>query len=72
MILLTGASGFIGRHLISALIHEYGKDNILALTSAPVNDANYILHNDYNFDVDYFVKSGYGKKIEIIIVFMNL
>lgn len=67
MILLTGASGFIGRHLISALITEYGMDSILALTSAPVKDANYLLHNNYDFDVDYFVKSGYGEQIETII-----
>jgi nucleoside-diphosphate-sugar epimerase len=33
MILLTGASGFIGKHLLAALTKEYGQDNVLGLTS---------------------------------------
>ena len=67
MILLTGASGFIGKHLLAALIQEYGKDQILALTSAPLTEANYLLHNGYNFGPDYFIESGYGKQIHTII-----
>ena len=67
MILLTGASGFIGKHLLTALINEYGQDHIVALTSAPLTEANYMLHHDYNFAADYFIKSGYGKQIHTII-----
>jgi UDP-glucose 4-epimerase len=67
MILLTGASGFIGKHLLAALIQEHGKAHVLALTSVPLNEANYLLHNDYNFGTDYFIKSGYGKQIHTII-----
>ena len=67
MILLTGASGFIGKHLLAALIQEYGKDYILALTSAPLTEANYLLHNGYDFEADYFLKSGYGKQIHTLI-----
>ena len=67
MILLTGASGFIGKHLLDALIKEYGKDAVLALTSTPVKDAHYLLHNDYNFDADYFIKSKHGNQIHTLI-----
>ena len=67
MILLTGASGFIGKHLLAELIQEFGKDHILALTSTPVTESLYLLHNNYNFDVDYFIKSGYGTQIDTII-----
>ena len=67
MILLTGASGFIGKHLLAELIQEYGKDSILALTSTTVEEAHYLLHNGYNFEADYFIKSGYGTQIDTII-----
>ena len=67
MVLLTGASGFIGKHLLPALIKEFGKGFILSLTSTPVEDAHYLLHNDYNFEADYFVKSGFSTQIHTII-----
>lgn len=67
MILLTGASGFIGKHLLAKLIQEYGKDHVLALTSAPVTEAHYLLHNGYNFETDFFIKSGYGTQIHTLI-----
>ena len=67
MILLTGASGFIGKHLLNELVRVFGKELVLAFTSAPLDDAQYLLHNDYNFEADYFVKSGYGTQIQTII-----
>ena len=67
MILLTGASGFIGKHLLATLTQEYGKDSILALTSTPVEEAHFLLHNNYNFEADFFIKSGYGTQINTII-----
>lgn len=67
MILLTGASGFIGKHLLAELIQEFGKDHIVALTSTSITEAHYLLHNNYNFDADYFIKSGYGTQIHTII-----
>ena len=67
MILLTGASGFIGKHLLSALIKEYGSEHVLAFTSVPVSNCRYLLHNDYNFDSDYFVKAGFANSIKTII-----
>lgn len=66
MILVTGTSGFIGKHLLKGLIGKYGKNNILAFTSTPTNDCTYLLHNNYNFDIDYINNSGFGE-IEIII-----
>jgi nucleoside-diphosphate-sugar epimerase len=66
MILLTGASGFIGKHLLFALVEKYGKENIVALTSKPIVECAYLLHNHYKFDGDFFVKNGFGK-IETII-----
>lgn len=59
MILVTGASGFIGSVLIEKIINKYGMENVLALTSNKNNNYNCILHNEYNFDEDIFHKSGY-------------
>lgn len=67
MILLTGASGFIGKHLHNALIKKYGADNILALTSEPIPGANYVLHNNYQFEPEYFAENNYAEAIEVII-----
>lgn len=66
MILLTGANGFIGRPLLSKLIEVYGKENILAFTSKPTDIGNYLLHNNYSFDDNYFLDSGF-KNISTII-----
>ncbi|WP_316817970.1 NAD(P)-dependent oxidoreductase [Pedobacter nyackensis] len=67
MILLTGASGFIGKHLLSSLIETYGKKNVLALTSRPIAGCNYLLHNNYNFDVDFFKVNGVADAVDTII-----
>ena len=67
MVLLTGASGFIGKHLLAKLIKEFGKAHILALTSTPVEKALYLPHNGYSFEADYFIKSGFGTQIHTII-----
>ena len=66
MILLTGASGFIGKHLLLLLIEKYGKENILALTSKPISESPFLLHSNYQFEKDFFIKNGY-KDINIII-----
>jgi len=66
MILLTGASGFIGKHLHHALIKKNGADAVLALTSVPITGYNYLLHNNYQFEPGYFIKNNYDA-IKIII-----
>ncbi|MEE6125910.1 NAD(P)-dependent oxidoreductase [Chryseobacterium arthrosphaerae] len=58
MLLLTGASGFIGKHLLSHLIERYGKENIVCLTSQPITECTYLLHNNYQFESDFFLKNG--------------
>ena len=59
MILITGASGFIGSHLLSSIIEICGQEKILALTSKPTSKCKYLLHNDYFYDDDYFINSGF-------------
>ena len=66
MILLTGASGFIGTHLLNSLLEKYGKENVVVLTSKPMPLCKYILHHDYQFDEDYIAKSGF-EGIETVI-----
>ncbi|WP_267405593.1 MULTISPECIES: NAD(P)-dependent oxidoreductase [unclassified Chryseobacterium] len=66
MLLLTGASGFIGKHLLALLIEKYGGDNILCLTSQPISECKYLLHNNYQFEDDFFIKNGF-QDIETII-----
>lgn len=66
MILLTGASGFIGTHLLTALINKYGVDSIVALTSKPIDNVQYILHNNYSFSADIFKEYKF-ENIETII-----
>jgi UDP-glucose 4-epimerase len=66
MVLVTGASGFIGSALLDQLIAKFGSNNVLALTSKPTDKCNYLLHNDYLFDSDFFIKSG-NQNINTII-----
>lgn len=66
MILITGASGFIGKHLLKALILNYGKENVIALTSLPLRNARYVLHKGYHFDEDYLLNEGCAE-VETII-----
>ena len=66
MILLTGASGFIGSHLLDKLVNIFGSDQIVALTSKPISKCPFILHNNYSFDNKTFIKAGF-KNIDTII-----
>jgi UDP-glucose 4-epimerase len=58
MILLTGTTGYIGSHLLDGLIEIYGSDQIVALTSIPINKCRYLLHNGYNFNKQLFIQEG--------------
>ncbi len=66
MILVTGVSGFIGKHLLKSLIEKYGASNILALTSKPISDCNYLIHENYTFEKNHFTKNNY-ESIETIV-----
>ena len=66
MILLTGASGFIGSSILKSLIDKYGSNNVVALTSKPLEGCQYLLHNNYTFENDFFIKNGFDA-IEIIV-----
>lgn len=59
MILITGVSGFIGKHLLKKIIKVYDAENVVALTSVPVDDCKYILHNNYSFSESVFVSAGF-------------
>ncbi len=58
MILLTGASGFIGSHLLDTMIDKYGSDRIVVLTSQPTEKCRFLFHQDYKLDKDIFLKAG--------------
>lgn len=66
MILITGASGFIGKHLVKSCLDEYGAKSVLVLSTQPVRDCAFLLYKQYDFDPDYFIRSGYSN-IETII-----
>jgi UDP-glucose 4-epimerase len=59
-LLLTGASGFIGSALLAALRKDYPEqvsDTIL-LTSKSINGFTCVLHHDYSFETEDFLKHG--------------
>lgn len=60
MILVTGASGFIGRHLVEALISLYGKTQIVIFSSKEIDGLQCLSSKNYDFDDDYFIKSGFS------------
>lgn len=44
-VLLTGASGFIGSHLLKMLIKKLGVDSVIALTSSKIPNVNCVLYD---------------------------
>jgi nucleoside-diphosphate-sugar epimerase len=66
MILVTGVNGFIGKHLLEKLISLYGSENVLALTSKPISNCNYLIHDNYLFDENFFIINGYNNITTII------
>jgi UDP-glucose 4-epimerase len=66
MILLTGASGFIGKYLLELLLEKYGHDYVVAFTSHSIKNVLCVLHNNYSFNDDIFIQQGF-EKIETII-----
>jgi len=66
-ILLTGASGYIGGQLLTALIGKYGGNAVVALTSKKINDVNCVIYksfsefgleNNYFNDITHVIHAG--------------
>lgn len=56
-ILLTGASGFIGSHILIKLIENFGKESVVVLTSQEIPNINCVVYNshkDFNLRKDHF------------------
>ena len=66
MILLTGATGFIGSHLLKNLISEYGAENVIAYTRTQIEGVICAYHNNYNQESFSFSEIG-PEKISTII-----
>jgi len=60
MILLTGATGFLGRHLLEGLLLKYGPEKIVAYTRTPIPGVKCVCHNGYESDSFEFVAMGLG------------
>jgi UDP-glucose 4-epimerase len=66
MIVLTGTSGFIGKHVLQALIKKEGAANVLALTSRPTSLCPYLLHNGYDIYPGFFEDAGFHNINKVI------
>lgn len=66
MILLTGASGFIGKHLLAELQLKFGVDNIIAMTSKPISSGRFVLHKGYNFSQNFVEENGL-EEVKIVV-----
>lgn len=56
-ILLTGASGFIGSHVLTGLIEALGKESIVVLTSKEIPSVNcvqYKTYKEFGLNTDFF------------------
>ena len=56
-ILLTGASGFIGGHILTALIERFGYASVVALTSNEISGVNCLIYDSiqsFNLDKNIF------------------
>ena len=60
MILVTGASGFVGRHLINELIAQRGVENVIAYTSKPIPGVRCVVHQEYDTPSMQFADMGFG------------
>ena len=59
-ILLTGASGFIGGHILTALVKSYGSESITALTSKEISGINCVAYKSVQ---DFDLKPNFNFRI---------
>ncbi len=65
-IMITGATGFIGKKVLSALTSKYGSDSLICLSSQDIKGFNVIKHNNYSFDINYLSLNG-CQNVDILI-----
>lgn len=56
-ILMTGATGFVGKYVLEGLTEKYGRENIIILTGGKVDGYQTIAANGYVFDENYLVSN---------------
>jgi len=59
LILLTGATGFIGRHVLTALLEKYGSQSVMVLSSKKITNVNckiYASTRDFGIEQNAFNK----------------
>lgn len=59
-ILITGASGYIGRVVLDKAIMKYGADNIVALASKKIEEVTTLIHDNYCFAPNFFENNKHG------------
>ncbi|MCR4925224.1 MAG: NAD-dependent epimerase/dehydratase family protein [Clostridiales bacterium] len=57
-VLVTGATGFIGKHFLDYITPIYGKEGIVLLSSRSVDGYPCVLHKGYAFSKNDFIESG--------------
>ena len=67
MILLTGASGFIGNHILKKLVLKYGSSQVVAMSSNPVPGCFNVLHKNYAFKKEDFLVDKLYDRITVIV-----
>lgn len=57
-VLVTGASGFVGKHFLGFIKEIYGGENIVLLSGAEIPDCACVLHKNYSFSREDFLQKG--------------
>jgi nucleoside-diphosphate-sugar epimerase len=65
-ILLTGASGFIGKKVLDRLKEIYGYDSVIALSSCNLKCVKTVASKNYKFDKNYLAENG-CEDVEVLL-----